>query len=83
MLSDADIAKPFITIGMLISLVIILYPCNLSPNADSVPAAYNCQELIASFPVAPVSYMDIAPQKDDMPDDKMEPITILLLLRFT
>ena len=83
MLSKADVAKPFITVGMLISLALILVACSLLPYADFVPAADNGQESIASFPVASVSYMDIALQKDDMPDYKMEQNTILLLIRFT
>ena len=83
MFSEADIAKPFITIGMLISLALILSTCSLSPDADFVPAADNGQESIASFPVASVSDIDIAPQKDHMLGDKIDQNTILLLLRFT
>ncbi len=83
MLSKADIAKLFITVGMLISLALILVTCSLLPYADFVPAADSGQESIASFPVASVSYIDIAPQKDDMPDYKLEQNTILLLIRFT
>ena len=49
------------------------------PYADFVPAADNGQESIAFSPVASVSDIDIAPQKDDMPDDKMEQNNILLL----
>ena len=83
MVSKADIAELFITFGMLISLAVILVTCSLLPYAVFVPAADNGQESIASFPEASVSYIDIAPQKDDMPDDKLDQNTILLLLRFT
>jgi hypothetical protein len=57
---EVDMAKPFITIGMLPFLALILSACSVPRDADSVPAADSGQDLMASSPAAAGSEMDAA-----------------------
>ena len=79
--------KPFITIGMLPFLPLILSACSVPRDADSVPAADSGQDLMASSPAAAGSDMDAASQTgeqtDDMPDDEVEQNAVLPPLSFT
>jgi len=76
-------AKPFITIGMLPFLALILSACSVPRDADSVPAADSGQDLIASSPAAASSDVDAASQTYDMPDDEVEQNVALPPLSFT
>jgi hypothetical protein len=84
---EVDMAKPFITIGMLPFLALILSACSVPRDADSVPAADSGQDLMASSPAAAGSEMDAASQTDeqtdDMPDDEVEQNAVLPPLSFT
>ena len=76
-------AKPFITIGMLPFLALILSACSVPRDADSVPAADSGQDLMASSPAAAGLDMDTASQTDDMPDYEVEQNAVLPPLSFT
>jgi hypothetical protein len=80
---EVDMAKPFITIGMLPFLALILSACSVPRDADSVPAADSGQDLMASSPAAAGSDVDAASQTDDMPDDEVEQNVVLPPLSFT
>ena len=80
---EVDMAKPFITIGMLPFPALILSACSVPRDADSVPAADSGQDLMASSPAAAGSDVDAASQTDDMPDDEVEQNVALPPLSFT
>ena len=83
-------ANPFITIGMLPFLALILSACSVPRDTDSVPAADSGHDLMASSPAAAGSDMDATSQTgeqtqtdDDKPDDEVEQNAVLPLLSFT
>jgi hypothetical protein len=80
---EVNMAKPFITIGMLPFLALILSACSVPRDANSVPAADSAQDSMVSSPAAAGSDMDTASQTDEMPDDEVEQKAVLPPLSFT
>ncbi len=84
---EVNMTKPFITIGMLPFLALILSACSEPRYTDSVLAADSGQDLMASSPTAAGSDMDATSQTgertDDEPDDEVEQNAVLPLLSFT
>ena len=84
---EVNMAKLFITIGMLPFLALILSACSEPRYTDSIFAADSGQDLMASSPAAAASDMDATLQTgertDDKPDDEVEQNAVLPLLSFT
>ena len=84
---EVNMAKPFITIGILPLLALILSACSVPRDTDSVPAADSGHDLMASSPAAAGLDMDAISQTgektDDKPDDEVEQNAVLPLLSFT
>ena len=84
---EVNMAKLFITIGMLPFLALILSACSEPRYTDSIFAADSGQDLMASSPTAAGLDMDATSQTgeqtDDKPDDEVEQNAVLPLLSFT